>query len=127
MDAFSFGKTAEQADELAALVRTGTKTATSMLLWELEAEGRPLWRVGDRATVLDGAGRPVCVIETTELAVKPFNAVDHEFARDYGEGDCSLAWWRRVMLTYYSEIAEQLGKHPSEDMLLICERFRVVT
>jgi uncharacterized protein YhfF len=127
MDAFSFGKTAEQADELAELVRTGTKTATSMLLWELEAEGRPLWRVGDRATVLDGAGRPVCVIETTELAVKPLNAVDDKFARDYGEGDRSLAWWRRVMLTYYSEIAERLGKHPSEDMLLICERFRVVT
>ena len=126
MDAFSFGKTAEQADELAELVRTGTKTATSMLVWELEAEGRPLWHVGDRATVLDSAGGAVCVIETTELAVKPFSAIDDEFARDYGEGDRSLAWWRRVMMTYYSEIAEQLGKHPSEDMLLICERFRVV-
>src|ERR687884_11263 len=126
MDAFSFGTTAEQADELAELVRTGTKTATSMLLWELEAEGRPLWRVGDRETVLDGASRPVCVIETTELAVKPFNAVDVEFAHDYGEGDRSLAWWRRVMLSYYSEIAERLGKHPSEDMPLICERFWLV-
>jgi uncharacterized protein YhfF len=126
MDAFSFGTTAEQADELAELVRTGAKTATSMLLWELEAEGQPLWRVGDRATVLDSAGRPVCVIETTDLAVKPFHAVDEAFARDYGEGDRSLAWWRRVMLIYYSEVAERLGKRPSEEMLLICERFRVV-
>ena len=126
MDAFRFGTTAEQADELAELVRTGTKTATSMLLWELEADGRPLWRVGDRATVLDGAGTPICVIETTELAIKPFDAVDDAFARDYGEGDCSLAWWRSAMLPYYSQIADQLGKHASKEMLLVCERFRVV-
>jgi uncharacterized protein YhfF len=126
MDAFSFGSTAEQADELAELVRTGTKTAMSMLVWELETEGRPLWRVGDQATVLDGAGTPICVIETTELAIKPFYAVDEEFAHDYGEGDRSLAWWRSVMLTYYSAVADQLGKRPSEDMLLICDRFKVV-
>lgn len=125
-DAFAFGNTDELADEIARLVLEGKKTATSMLMWELEAENRTLWNVGDEAIVLDSMGNPVCVIRTSELVVKPFNAVDEQFVYDYGEGDRSLAWWNTVMKDYYYALASKLGRRPAEGMPLIGERFCVV-
>lgn len=126
VDAFRFGNTPEMADDLASLVLKGTKTATSMLMLELELENRPLWKAGDKSIVLDGAGSPVCIIQTTRLEVQPFNTVDERFVYEYGEGDRSLDWWNSRMKPYYFDLTRQLQGEPSEDMLLICERFRVV-
>jgi uncharacterized protein YhfF len=49
---------------------------------------------GERWIVLDGRGEPRCVIETTGVTYRRFNEVDASFARDEGEGDRSLAYWR---------------------------------
>ena len=43
-DAWAFGATSEQADELLGLVLAGTKTGTASSLWDYEAEGE-----GDRS------------------------------------------------------------------------------
>lgn len=126
VDAFAFGDTADLADGLANLVLKGIKTATSMLMLELEIEDRTLWEVGDKSIVLASTGIPVCVIETTQLEVKPFSSVNARFVYDYGEGDRSLDWWNTCMKHYYFNLVSKLHKQPSEDMLLICERFRVV-
>jgi uncharacterized protein YhfF len=71
--------------------------------------------------VLDGRGEPRCVIETTEVTYRRFNEVDASFARDEGEGDRSLAYWRDAHRAYFG----RLGRL-SEDMKLMCERFRLV-
>ena len=123
-EAFSFGNTAESADHLAGLVMEGVKTATSELLWA--REGQALWGSGDLSIVLDGRGNPVCVVRTTELRVVPFSEVDTGFVRDYGEGDRTLEWWRTEVWDHYREECSLLGRTPSQDMPLICERFVVV-
>ena len=46
-DAWAFGATSEQADELLGLVLAGTKTGTASSLWDYEAEGEPLPTAGD--------------------------------------------------------------------------------
>jgi uncharacterized protein YhfF len=51
--------------------------------------------VGDEHVVLNGKDSPICVIRTTELSILSFDQVDERFARDYGEGDRTLAWWRQ--------------------------------
>jgi uncharacterized protein YhfF len=71
LERFAFGDTPEMADELLALVLAGTKTATCGPLAEYEAEGEPTGEVGGRSVVLDGRGRPTCVIETCEVARLP--------------------------------------------------------
>ena len=114
------------ANQLAQLVLDGVKTATSDLLWHLQAQGKPLWRVGDEHVVLDGYWRPVCVIRTTELEQRPFSAVDEAFVRDYGEGDRTIAWWREHVFSWYSTECRQIGCEPTYDMPLLCERFEVV-
>ncbi len=124
--AWGFGHTAANADELGGLVVRGLKTATASLIWTYEAEKESLPQVGDLSIILDGAGAPLCLIETTELTVKAFQDVDERFAYDEGEGDRSLAYWRDVHWRYFGEECASIGREPDLAMPVLCERFRVV-
>ena len=116
LETFSFGDNQDLADELAALVLEGKKIATC---WA--AVQGLLTEVGKRMVLLDGAGRPRAVIETVELTHRRFPDVDPAFAYDEGDGDRTLAYWRKAHETYFS----RLGQF-TPNMLLWCERFRVV-
>jgi uncharacterized protein YhfF len=71
--------------------------------------------------MLDGTGRARAVIETVELTQRHFREVDAAFAYDEGEGDRLLLYWRSAHEMYFT----RLGQF-APDMLLWCERFRVV-
>lgn len=118
---FSFGDSPELADELLDLVLAGKKTATCGTLSQFGEGGEPMPQVGRRDVVLDGQGRPAAVIETTEVTVKRFDEVDEAFARDEGEGDGTLVYWRDAHETYFAR-----NGGFAHDMQLVCERFRVV-
>jgi uncharacterized protein YhfF len=122
----SFGDTPALAEELGQLVLRGIKTGTCSALWEWEAEGKPVPQVGSITVVLDGHGKPMCIIETTEMFVCRFNDVDEEFARAEGEGDMSLEYWRKAHVNFFSRVLPKIGKEFSEDIPLVCERFRVI-
>jgi uncharacterized protein YhfF len=123
---WGFGNTPEMADELGRLVQSGVKTATCSLLWEYETDGEPLPQVGELSIILDGDEKPLCIIETVQVEVKPMNDVDEQFAFDEGEGDRSLAYWRQAHWQFFSKICAQKKRTPAENMPLVCERFRVV-
>ena len=89
--AWSFGNTPQMADELAKLLLDGIKTATASLAWSYEQEAEPYPVVSGYSVILDGKGCPIGIIQTTELAVVPFNEVDNDHAYQEGEGDRSLA------------------------------------
>lgn len=125
-DAFSFGDTAAMADELAALVLAGVKRATTGALWAYEVEGQRLAQAGDLSVVTDGAGRPLCVIETRSVEVMPFGAVGADFAAIEGEGDGSLAFWQDAHRAYFSRECAAAGRTFSESMPVVCEVFEVV-
>ena len=121
-----WGDSPEMADELGALIADGTKTATCSALWEYEAEDEPLPQVGLKSVVLDGKGDPLCIVETTEVEVRPYEEVDAGFAYEEGEGDRSLEYWREAHWRFFSRTLPNIGKEPTTDMPLVCERFRVV-
>jgi uncharacterized protein YhfF len=114
------------ADELGALIVKGIKTATCSALWEWEAEGNPIPKVGYLTIALDGRGEPLCIVETIEISIRKYNEVDSDFAREEGEGDLSLNYWREAHKNYFSRVLPKTGKQFSEDMPLVCERFRVI-
>ncbi len=120
------GDSEQSADEGAGLIKQGVKTATSSLLWEYQAANKPLPQVGSLSIVEDGKGDPVCVVETTWLAIKSFLEVDIQFAYEYGEWDRTLESWREQCWAYYSEQCRSLGRPATQEMPLVCERFKVV-
>ena len=125
--AWAFGDSPELADELVALVLAGTKTATASLAQAYEPESEePLPRPGDLSVILDGDGQPVCIIETTEIRVLPFGQVDPQFAYDEGEGDRSLDYWRDAHTRFFTRECRQYGCTVTDDLPVVCERFRVV-
>src|SRR5262245_38229221 len=87
VEAFSFCIDPGDAYEITPLVLDGTKTATGALVWALEADGKPLPRVGDYWIVTNGADDPKCVIQTTDARVIPFDEVGAEYAHWGGEDD----------------------------------------
>jgi uncharacterized protein YhfF len=122
----AFGDGSALADELGQLVASGIKTGTCSALWEWQAEGNPIPEVGLISIVLDGAGQPLCIIETTEVTFRNFNEVDADFARAEGEGDLSLAYWRDAHTNFFSRTLPKIGKQFAEDMPLVCERFQLI-
>jgi uncharacterized protein YhfF len=104
------------ANELAELVLAGKKRATC---WA--AREGPKTQAGKRWVVLDGSGVRVAVIEATELTQRRFDEADEPFAFDEGEGDRTLAAWRRAHRNYFG----RQGTF-APDMLLYCERFRLI-
>lgn len=125
-EAFQFGDSAALADELGQLVLSGTKRATTGSVWSFEASGKRLPRPGDLSVVLDGQGTPLCIIETTQVDVMPFDEVSAEFAAVEGEGDGSLAFWRQAHVGYFTRECERAGRTFGGGMPVTCERFRVV-
>ena len=113
---FAFGDGPALADELLDLVIRGVKTATC------STEDEPnISTPGERWIVLNGSGEPRCIIETTEVSYRRFGEVEANFAFDEGEGDRSLDYWRNAHRNYFG----RLGKF-REDMMLMCERFRLI-
>jgi uncharacterized protein YhfF len=122
----SWGDNPEMADELGDLIVRDIKTATCEALWQWEVEGKPIPEVGQITIVLNGHGEPICIIEATEVTVRKYNEVDSDFAQAEGEGDFSLDYWREVHKNYFSRTLPKIGREFSDDMPLVCERFKVI-
>ena len=125
-EAWGFGNSPKMADDLGQLVYDGVKTATASLVWEYEVEGEAIPKPGDLSIILNSKDEPICIIQTTEIRILPFNQVSPEFAYDEGEGDRSLDYWRKVHWWFFGETCKQINREPSQDMPVVCERFKLI-
>lgn len=122
-EAWAFG---DDADGLAALVLSGEKQATSSAFALYALEGETVPGEGDRSVILNSRGEAVCVIENTSVTVLPFDEVTEEMAALEGEGDKTLAHWRRVHERFFRGETEAAGLCYHEKMPVVFERFRLV-
>lgn len=117
---WSFGDSAAMADELVALVLQGIKTASCSALADYSVDD-VLPIIGNYSIVLDGQQQPACVIRTHTLRIFRFCEVTEQMACKEGEGDRSLAYWRREHQSFF----ERGGiYHP--EMELIFEEFQLI-
>ncbi|HJE20571.1 MAG TPA: ASCH domain-containing protein [Aliicoccus persicus] len=122
-EAWQFG---EDPDTLAELVVQGTKTLTCSSLREYQVENEPLPEVGDVSIILDAADQPKCVIENMKVYTMKFSDVDADIAYKEGEGDRTLAYWRKSHLEFFEWLYEKLGHEFSESEEIVVEEFRVI-
>ena len=109
-DVFTFG---DKPDELLQLVLRGEKTATSCIYRDGNTN-----QAGNISIILDSAGNAQAIIEDTRVSIVPFNKVDDDFAHKEGEGDKTLATWRKIHKVFWKDI--------KPDTLLECEEFKLL-
>ena len=119
-------------DQLVAAVLDGTKTTTSGLAADYKREGSPLPRPGLRQAVIDSAGDPVAVIETTAVRVIRLGDVDLAHALGEGEGFTSVAEWRagHELFWHSAQVREELGDPAftvDDDTLVVALTFRLIS
>ncbi|MDY1035700.1 ASCH domain-containing protein [Lelliottia sp. CFBP8978] len=118
--AWSFGDNPDMADELAGLVISQKKTASCGSLASCLAED-PAPRIGSYHIILNGQQEPVCVIRMMSMRLVKFCDVDEAFAAKEGEGDLSLAYWRKEHQAFFTREGSF-----AEDMELVAEEFMLV-
>ena len=91
-----------------------------------ETDGVTAPKAGDLSIITNWEGLPQCVIETRAVAILPFDQISKEFASAEGEGDGSLAYWRKVHWAYFGRECARIGKEPAAEMPVLCEHFEVV-
>lgn len=121
-----FGDSERLACELADLVLHGPKRATAGLLWEAENDPNMMPVLGGYSLVTDHAGAPLLIIRTTGVEIRPFDAVDADFAAAEGEGDGSLEFWRAAHWAYFSRRCAMIGRVAGGDMPVVLERFSLI-
>ncbi len=126
VEASTFGFTKRDASEIAALIIKGVKTATGTVLWSYEADGDPIPQVEDHWIVNDGDGKPICIIQTTDVSIIPFDEVPEIYAYEGGEEDRSLETWRPMYWQYILSECQRIGREPHEKAPLVMEHFAVV-
>ena len=119
-NAWQIGDSPKLANALADLVIKGLKTAScgSLASYQQE-EFAPM--IGSYNIILNGEDVPVCVIRLVSMRLVRFCDVTAEFARKEGEGDLSLAYWRKEHQRFFTREG-----YFAEDMELIAEEFEVV-
>lgn len=123
---WAFGGGGRTADKLAALVMAGIKTATSSAypcyaVWEEKVP-----EAGDYSVIADAEGEAVCVLRTVKVDVVPFKDVGEEFAAKEGEGDQSLAFWRKTHAEAFGADCRDCGTEFGDETPVVCEEFKIV-
>ncbi len=116
----------QDANECAELVKKGIKRATSRSLLGMQYRKETLPKIGDFIVVTDWEGQAQCIVRTTKVTLKPFFAIDAAYAEREGEGDKSLAYWKKVHWDYYTEELKPFGRVPRDSMIVVCQEFEMV-
>jgi uncharacterized protein YhfF len=123
---WSFGDSKELCNDVLAETLAGRNRATASLQWDYDAGQGGLPQVGDVAIVTDWSGLPAAVLVTRRVDVCRYADVDEDFARSEGYASNPLAEWRNVHGAYFGRRCAELGRVPSLDMPVVCERFDLV-
>jgi uncharacterized protein YhfF len=114
------------------VLRTARRpTTTTGLVADYEHENEPLRSPGLRQVVVDSAGSPVAMIETTAVRVMRLADVDLNHALGEGEGYTSVGQWRdgHEQFWHSAEMRQALGDPiftVADDTLVVAQEFRLI-
>ena len=121
-----FGDNEMDANIMAELAKKGVKKSTSHSLLGLQNRNEPLPKKGNFMVVTNWKGEAQCIVRTTKVTLKPYFAIDASYAKTEGEGDQSLAYWKKVHWDYYTRELQAFGRVPRESMIIVCQEFEKV-
>lgn len=113
-------------DQLAELTVKNIKTATASAFDLYAVDQDPLPQVNDFNIILDSKDEAVCITKTIKVSIVPFLEVSEEHAFKEGEGDRSLATWRKEHTDLFTQWYEEENLEFHENIPVVCEEFKVV-
>jgi len=116
----------EVADELINLYLSGKKTAGSSLGKDFEINEEPFPAVGNYWIVLDSKNTPCCIVKTIRVVSHSFKDIPDDIAKAEGEGDCSVAYWKKVHEEIFAQYLKKLQINDLQNTEVITEFFEVV-
>ncbi|MGH4120392.1 ASCH domain-containing protein [Clostridium sp.] len=125
-DSWCFGGDTSIVNELAKLVVNGIKTATASAYKLYELEKSQLPPIGGLNIILDSDNNAVCITETTKVYTCSFLEVSEKHALKEGEGDFSIAYWKKVHKDFFTKELKVYDLAFDENMIIVCEEFKVV-
>lgn len=122
-----FHNTKEDANRLAELTLNGKKKASSGLYMLYKQYQVDLPKVGTKQILTDFHGKAKAIIETKRVDTIPFHKISKEYAAwDMGTNVEPLQKWKKAHWDFFANVLEESGKKPTEEMLIVCERFEVI-
>lgn len=82
--------------------------------------------MGGLNIILDTDNNAVCITKTTKVYTCSFNEVSENHALKEGEGDLSLAYWRKAHKDFFSKELKEYDLDFDENMVVVCEEFELV-
>ncbi len=122
----SFGGSAAMADILIDLIARGEKTGTFAM--EAEFDGAPE-RVpiqGGLVVVTRFQGPPVLLYRLTEVTRVAYRDIGPQHVAVEGPNARNVEVWRGIHWPYWGGILRARGREPSEDMMVIFQRFELL-
>jgi uncharacterized protein YhfF len=102
------------------------KQATAPSLWSFEINNEKLPRKGDLNIITNWNKVPQAIILTTKIELIKFSEITAKFAQREGEGDKSLAYWKKVHKAYYKREMQGHKEEFSKDMIIVCQYFDTI-
>ncbi len=116
----------KDANECANLVKSNIKKATSLSLLGIQYRNESLPKIGDFMVITNWNKEAVCIIKTTAVKLVPYFNISEDYAKIEGEGDQSLAYWKKTHWDYYTRELKAFGRVPRESMIIVCQEFEKV-
>ncbi|WP_419905751.1 ASCH domain-containing protein [Kiloniella sp.] len=121
---WSFGDSAELANDLLKLVISGAKTATCGALFDYEADNEAIPLEGSYHILTDFEGAPACLIQMSSVTLSAFRDVPVVFA--FAEGEGTYEEWKQAHTEFFKRRATETGNVFDGETVLVLERFKVV-
>ncbi|WP_299125124.1 ASCH domain-containing protein [uncultured Winogradskyella sp.] len=126
-ESWYFHNNEEDANRLAELVVSGKKRAGSGLYSWYKDANADLPKIGTKHIITDFEGKAKAIIEIKKVDTIPFHKISEDYAQmDMGTTIEPLKKWRKAHWDFFASTMEENGKKPTEEMLIVCERFETI-
>ena len=126
-DSWSFHNNKADANRLAKLVLSGQKKAGSGLYTWYKEANLDLPKIGTKHIITDFDGKALAIIEIKKVDTIPFNQISKDYAElDMGTKIDPLKKWKKAHWNFFSKVLQENGETPTEEMLIVCERFKII-
>ena len=126
-DSWYFHNNKKDANRLTELVVNGKKKAGSGLYAWYEDASADLPKIGTKHIITNFDGKAKAIIEIKNVDTIPFNQISKDYASlDMGTTIDPLQKWKKAHWDFFASTMEQSDDTPTEEMLIVCERFETI-